>query len=357
MVSGLPWGVALVSGVNTYLPLFMLALFARFSNAVHLSPRFEFLVSDQALIVLGSLAACEILAQKFPVLDNVWDALHTLLRPIAGAIAAGAAVDTDHAFEMVLAMLMGGTLAAAAHSAKSGARLVSTTKGFGVANVAMSFAEDGTVVLGTLLSIYAPWVMLGMVILFILIFVLFGPRLVRTLFFNLRMMTGWLGWVIGRLLKRPQAARLEESLLGVEPDHLKALNAQLEPGEELQGAIEGWQKTRGGPRAGFWLFTSRRLLLVERRMFRSPKVTPLAYRDISVARFRRQAFAGRVELLTRQNLNYTLYLQGTYRQFGAMAVQKISESAGLPRDSNPQEIQVGHLMAGNLSTKIKSDYP
>jgi branched-subunit amino acid ABC-type transport system permease component len=56
--------------------------------------------------VLGILAACEILAQKFPVLDNVWDFVHTLLRPIAGALAAGATLTTDNAFQIVLAMLM-----------------------------------------------------------------------------------------------------------------------------------------------------------------------------------------------------------------------------------------------------------
>ncbi|MGH7866072.1 MAG: DUF4126 domain-containing protein, partial [Candidatus Dormibacteraceae bacterium] len=85
MTSGLPWGLALASGVNTYLPLFLLALFARYSHVVQLSPRFQFLVSGPALVILDLLAACEIMAQKFPGLDNLWDVLHSLLRPLAGA--------------------------------------------------------------------------------------------------------------------------------------------------------------------------------------------------------------------------------------------------------------------------------
>ena len=128
MISGLPWGLALSSGVNTYLPLFLLALFARFGHVVHLSPRFAWLDSDQAIFILGALALGEILAQKFPVLDNIWDFLHTLLRPIAGALATGATVNTNNALEITLAMVMGGTLAAAAHSTKSGLRLMSTSK-------------------------------------------------------------------------------------------------------------------------------------------------------------------------------------------------------------------------------------
>src|SRR5260370_25160029 len=109
MINGLPLGLALATGVNTYLPLFILALFARLNSAeVHLSPPFQFLTSDAALIVLGSLAACEILAQKFPGLDNVWDFAHTLLRPVAGAGASGAAGHTDPILGMAVAMLVGG---------------------------------------------------------------------------------------------------------------------------------------------------------------------------------------------------------------------------------------------------------
>ena len=80
-----------------------------FTTAVCASAE-QFLVSDQALIILGVLAGCEILAQKFPALDNVWDFVHTLLRPLAGAAAAGAVLTTHSAFEMTVAMLLGAEL-------------------------------------------------------------------------------------------------------------------------------------------------------------------------------------------------------------------------------------------------------
>src|SRR5579862_4322698 len=138
MISGLPWGLALSSGVNTYLPLFLLSLFARFGHVIHLSPRFAWLASDQAIVILGTLTICEVLAQKFPVLDNVWDFLHTLLRPLAGAIASGATLNASNVFEIAAGMLVGGTLATAAHSTKSSLRLMSTSKSFGAANFALS---------------------------------------------------------------------------------------------------------------------------------------------------------------------------------------------------------------------------
>jgi hypothetical protein len=52
------------------------------------------------------LVLCEVLADKFPGLDHVWDFIHTLLRPVAGALAAGATVSTDNILESALAMLM-----------------------------------------------------------------------------------------------------------------------------------------------------------------------------------------------------------------------------------------------------------
>lgn len=97
MSFGLPLGLALASGVNTYLPLFVMTLFARFSGMVHVSPRFQWLISDEAIVILGVLCACEILADKFPVVDNAWDFVHTLLRPVAGALAAGATLKIGRA--------------------------------------------------------------------------------------------------------------------------------------------------------------------------------------------------------------------------------------------------------------------
>lgn len=333
MVSGLPWGLALSSGVNTYLPLFLVALIARYSQAVQISPRFEFLVSDQAIFVLGLLTLCEILAEKFPVMDNLWDFLHTLLRPIAGGLAAGATISADEPSQTVMAMLMGGTLAAAAHSAKSSIRLASTSKSLGAANPVLSLGEDAAVIIGTLLSVYAPWVMLGIVLLFVLIFAAIGPRLLRTLLFDLQVVAGWLNWLWGQVLRSPVAESLRESLLELAPERLESLSALLEPGEKLHGVLTGWKRTGRGPRRSWLLITSRRLALVERRLFRNPKMQAIAYSDLSVARYRSAVLLAKVDLLTRQNESITLNLPRTHAPYGAMGVEKIRELSGLSSDA------------------------
>src|SRR6266704_1987511 len=197
MINGLPLGLALATGVNTYLPLFILALFARLNSAhIHLSPPFHFLTSDAALIVLGSLAACEILAQKFPGLDNIWDFVHTLLRPVAGAVAAGA------------------------HSTKTSLRVASTAKTLGFANPVIGLLEDLGVVAASLLSIYFPWIMLAVVLLVTIVLALVGPRVMRAISFDIRVVWAWFAWLARRLRGKAGPVELRESLLEVGPVEL-----------------------------------------------------------------------------------------------------------------------------------------
>ena len=228
MINGLPLGLALATGVNTYLPLFILALFARLDSAqVHLSPPFRFLTSDAALVVLGVLALSEILAQKFPGLDNVWDFVHTLLRPVAGAVAAGAAMDTNRIVEMAIVMLIGGALATGAHSAKTGLRVASTAKSFGFANPVIGLVEDLGVAAASLVAIYFPWIMLAVVLLFTIAFAFVGPRVLRTMAFDFRIFWAWLVWLGQRLGGKSEPAGLQESFWTCSISPSRTLNGMM----------------------------------------------------------------------------------------------------------------------------------
>jgi hypothetical protein len=335
MSIGLPWGLALASGVNTYLPLFAMALFARFSHLVHVSAHFQWLISDEALVILGLLAACEILAQKFPALDNVWDFVHTLVRPLAGALAAGATLSTDHTFELILTMLVGGTLATAAHSAKSTLRLLSTSKTLGLGNPILSLAEDVGVIVGTLTAVYAPWLMVVVVLLFALIFTLVAPWLGRTFLYDLRILAGWIGWLWGKATRAPQPSDLRESLLEVKPNRLRVLASRLAPGEELLGVLSGWQHWSSGPRRAWLLLTPDRWLLLQRRWLRKPTVRLLPHQQVTMVRNQDTLLLTKLELLTRQNERITLHLPKTLSRFAALAGSCVRHLSGNSRGAAP----------------------
>ena len=336
MSIGLPWGLALASGVNTYLPLFLMALFARFSHLVHISPHFQWLISDEALVVLGLLAACEILAQKLPALDNVWDFVHTLLRPLAGALAAGATLSSDRAFELILTMFVGGTLATAAHSAKSSLRLLSTSKTLGLGNPILSLAEDIAVVAGTLAAVYAPWLMLVVVLFFALVFTLLAPWLIRTLLYDLRILGGGLAWVWSKATHVPQPSDLRESLLEVKPGQLRMLAGRPAPGEELLGVLSGWKRSGWGPRRAWLLLAPDRWLLVQRRWLREPLARALPHRDVVVVRNRASLLVAKLELLTRQNESITLHLPKNQAPFAALAGERARGFSSSSPDAAPR---------------------
>jgi len=328
MINGLPLGLALATGVNTYLPLFILALFARLNSAhIHLSPPFHFLTSDAALIVLGSLAACEILAQKFPGLDNIWDFVHTLLRPVAGAVAAGAAVNTDRILEMAVVMLLGGALAAGAHSTKTSLRVASTAKTLGFANPVIGLLEDLGVVAASLLSIYFPWIMLAVVLLVTIVLALVGPRVMRAISFDIRVVWAWFAWLARRLRGKAGPVELRESLLEVGPVELEALKGRLTAGEELCGILSGWRRSAGGPRAGWLLVTTRRIVHVEPRLWRAPRIESFDYAGVTLARSSHRGIMARLDLLTRKSDRVTMNMRRTHAPLADLAVKEINRLA------------------------------
>ncbi len=341
MSMGLPMGLAMASGLNTYLPLFALALFARYGNVVEISPKFQWLTSDQTIVVLAILVLVEVLADKFPGLDHVWDFIHTLLRPVAGALAAGATVTTDNIFEMAVVMLTGGSLAAAAHAAKASVRLVSTSKSMGVANPILSIVEDITSLVATLVSVFFPWLMAIIAVLFIATVALLGPPLFRTLRFNMGVLGGALKAAARRLLREPAPRELSESLVDISPGRISRLRGLLKDGEELEGALEGWRRTGWAPRRAWLLITPRHIVLAERRFLGRLKTRTIPYSELVLVKERTSLLLARLESVTRENQNVTLLLPKTQSAFAALATRRISELAGLspqPGASQPAKL-------------------
>jgi dienelactone hydrolase len=94
-------------------------------------------------VVLGAsgvMLAVEFLADKIPGVDSLWDVLHTLIRIPAGAALAAAVFGGDSAAWAMVAALMGGTLAATAHTAKASTRAAVNTSPEPFSNIGLSLA-------------------------------------------------------------------------------------------------------------------------------------------------------------------------------------------------------------------------
>jgi hypothetical protein len=135
------------SGMRLYAVVFLTGL-AGHLGYVALPGGLQVLQNPALLWVSGTLFAVEFLADKIPFVDSAWDALHTLIRipagaALAGAVFAGAGGDAQS--WSVAAALLGGTLAATAHTAKASTRAAVNTSPEPFSNIVMSLLGDAAV--------------------------------------------------------------------------------------------------------------------------------------------------------------------------------------------------------------------
>jgi hypothetical protein len=131
-------------------------------------------------IALG-MYAIEFIADKVPVVDTAWDAIHTFIRVPAGAVlAATAFADFDPSIRMI-AVLLGGSVALTSHAAKSAIRVAANTSPEPFSNIILSLVEDVFTIGASLVAAWFPIVMLVAVAVFLAIAVWLAPKLFRGL--------------------------------------------------------------------------------------------------------------------------------------------------------------------------------
>ena len=126
---GVALGLASLAGINLYLTVFVTGLSIHY-QWITLGPSYqslEVLGHPAVIIVAGTLYLLEFLADKIPWVDTAWDAVHTVIRPIGGALLAIQVLGhPSPAFTLIVALLAGGT-SLITHTAKSTTRLASNT--------------------------------------------------------------------------------------------------------------------------------------------------------------------------------------------------------------------------------------
>lgn len=171
-------GSAWTSGINLYATVTVLGLLQKF-GATKLPGGLDALDNWWIIGVAGGLYLVEFFADKIPYVDSVWDVVHTFIRVPAGAIVAYAATNQLDSSITIPATLVGGSLAFASHGTKAAARVGANFSPEPVSNWALSFFEDGIVLIGVVLAVFAPMVIAAVLIVFLLFFIWFFPKVMR----------------------------------------------------------------------------------------------------------------------------------------------------------------------------------
>ncbi len=132
------------SGLRLYAVLFITGMAGQL-GWVSLPSGLSILQHPIVLGVSGVMLVIEFLADKIPGLDTLWDAVHTFIRIPAGAALAAAVLGGDSTTWATAAALMGGTLAATAHTAKATTRAAANTSPEPFSNIGLSLLGDAAV--------------------------------------------------------------------------------------------------------------------------------------------------------------------------------------------------------------------
>lgn len=171
-------GASWVSGINLYACVATLGLLSRFAH-LKLPGELESLTNWWVIGIALALFVVEFLADKIPMVDSVWDVVHTFIRVPAGAVLAAAAFGDFDKSVQVIAFMLGGGLALSSHGTKAATRVVVNASPEPVSNIVVSTLEDILAVVSVILSVFFPVVIFIIVAVGLVTAAIVLPKIMR----------------------------------------------------------------------------------------------------------------------------------------------------------------------------------
>jgi hypothetical protein len=173
--------MSLLAGWRLYLVTFAVGLAMKF-GWVALPDQLgamDVLANNWVIGIAGVGALAEFFADKIAWVDSAWDAIHSVVRPIGGALLSLAIVDAGDPAWQVGSFLLGGGAALLAHAGKAGARTMVNASPEPFSNVAVSTGEDVATGGLLLLAIANPLlaVVIAVVLVMLSLWLVFAARL------------------------------------------------------------------------------------------------------------------------------------------------------------------------------------
>jgi hypothetical protein len=171
-------GFSFAAGINLYATVAILGLASRY-GWVALPDQYRVFDND---IVIGAaivLYLVQFVADKVPWVDSLWDAIHTVIRPVGGAVIAVTTLGEASPATEGLVALLGGTLAAGTHFTKAGTRAVANTSPEPFSNWILSFAEDAFVIGLGVIALKYPVIAAMIVIVGVALMIVFAAWIFR----------------------------------------------------------------------------------------------------------------------------------------------------------------------------------
>jgi hypothetical protein len=165
---GFALGTSFASGLNLYATVAAAGLLQRF-GVITLPPSLQILAHPAVLGIAIALFVVEFVADKIPVVDSAWDAVHTFIRPPAAAILAYSAFGQVPEVWKLGAALLAGSVALTSHGAKATMRAAANTSPEPFSNWILSAGEDVVAVFLSWLASAHPYVTAVVVVVLVIV--------------------------------------------------------------------------------------------------------------------------------------------------------------------------------------------
>lgn len=183
--------LAVASGLNIYATIAVLGLTQHYHLAALPA---QFRAFDHPVVIGAALVmyCIEFVADKIPWFDSVWDAIHTVVRPIGGALVAVNALGSGSPVASALAAVLGGSIAMTTHVTKAGTRAAANTSPEPFSNWFLSLSEDAIAIGLSYFALQHPYTAAVVAVALLVLFIATASLIVR--------------WVRRRFARRHNAA-------------------------------------------------------------------------------------------------------------------------------------------------------
>jgi hypothetical protein len=172
-------GFSFAAGVNLYATVAILGLASRY-GWVSLPSQYQAFDSDWIIGAAVLMYVVEFFADKIPYFDSLWDFIHTLIRPVGGALIAVTTLGEASPAMEAAVMLLGGAVATGSHLTKTSTRAAVNATPEPFSNWILSIGEDLFVFGLGFLALQYPLAALAVAAVLLVVIAAFAAVIVRT---------------------------------------------------------------------------------------------------------------------------------------------------------------------------------
>jgi uncharacterized protein DUF4126 len=268
---------AFAAGLNLYLTVAVVALSSRFGWIPALPPGLRGLENSIVISSALVLYLVEFVLDKVPTVDSLWDAVHTLIRPLSAALLTAMALRAAPIELRIGAAVLGGLVALGAHAAKAGFRIVLNMKPSKWRSGSMSIVEDVCAAGLAVCALQFPVAAVSVAAAALSAAILLAPRSFRTGLFGARALRARVRAFFGKRGWHP----VRDLPIGLQPLVDPAQVGRAEP-RAARAALKGVPGV-GAYRTGWVVLNCDRATFVYRSLFgrRVLHLPPLGQVEVS----------------------------------------------------------------------------